>query len=483
MSLTTSSGTTASRTISEAGSLDSDLAGIAEARRKAIAARRAFDAFGGATQEDLDHVVRRMAKAAADAAADLARLAVDETGYGVYEDKILKNRFNAEFVADSFEGMRTKGVLWVDEPGRMTAIGAPMGVIAAIIPVTNPTSTVIFKCLAAVKAGNAIVNAPHPRAANACLQTAAVLADAAVDAGAPRDLISCLENASIATTAELMQHRAVSLVLATGGPGMVAAAYRSGKPTLAVGAGNVPVYVDASVPDVAEAAQMIITSKAFDNGTACVAEQSVVLHRAVAAEFLAAAVERGLWLLDADAQAALSDLLFDARGALRPDAVGQTAVELARRIGLQAPQGTRVLGAELAGVGPDVPLSREILGPVLTFYSVDDLEAGADRCGEILTFGGEGHTLGIHAGDPDVVARLSELPASRFPVNTPSLFGGMGYSTDIGPSFMLGTGTWSGSAVSDNVSPLHLINIKRVAYEARPWRDLYSGDAASRRPR
>jgi acetaldehyde dehydrogenase (acetylating) len=462
---------------------DEDLVGIAEARRKAQAARVAHAAFAGSDQADLDRIVAAMAAAASSAAAELARLAVDETGYGVYEDKVLKNRYNAEFVAESMKGMRTKGVLWVDEPGRMTALGSPVGVIAAIIPVTNPTSTVIFKCLAAVKAGNAIVNAPHPRAVRCCTRAAEIMAEAAVAAGAPIGLISCLEHASIATTTELMRHPAVSLVLATGGAAMVAAAYRSGKPTLAVGAGNVPVYVDASVPDVAEAAQMIITSKAFDNGTACVAEQSVVLHRAVAADFLAAAAERGLWLLDADGQRALSELLFDARGALRPDAVGQSAVELARRIGLRAPGGTRVLGAELAGVGPDLPLSREILGPVLTFYTVDDLEAAAGRCGEILAFGGEGHTLGIHAGDPDVVARLSELPASRFPVNTPSLFGGMGYSTDIGPSFMLGTGTWSGSAVSDNVSPLHLINIKRVAYETRPWRDLYSGDAAPRRPR
>ncbi|MCW2833325.1 MAG: acetaldehyde dehydrogenase [Nocardioides sp.] len=462
---------------------DADLAGLAEARRKAIAARRAFEAFADADQADLDRIVAAMSAAASAASEELARLAVDETGYGVYEDKVLKNRYNADFVAESMEGMRTKGVLWVDEPGRMTAIGSPVGVIAAIIPVTNPTSTVIFKCLAAVKAGNAIVNAPHPRAVKCCTRAAEIMSEAAVAAGAPEGLISCLEHASIATTAELMQHAAVSLVLATGGAGMVAAAYRSGKPTLAVGAGNVPVYVDESVPDVAEASQMIITSKAFDNGTACVAEQSVVLDASIAEAFLAAGKERGLFLLEQSDQQRLSDVLFDARGGLRPEAVGQSAINLAGRMGITVPADTRVLGAELTWVGPKIPLSAEILGPVLTFYRTRSLDEAFERCREILAFGGEGHTLGLHASNDTVIARMSALPASRIPINTPSLFGGMGYSTSIGASFMLGTGTWSGSMVSDNVSALHLINIKRVAFEVRPWRDLYSGDAAARRPR
>jgi acetaldehyde dehydrogenase (acetylating) len=243
------------------------------------------------------------------------------------------------------------------------------------------------------------------------------------------------------------------------------------------------VYVDSTVPDVTEAAQMILTSKAFDNGTACVAEQSVVLHQRVAKAFLTAAKGLGLFMLDAAAQDRLAALLFDERGGLRADAVGQSAVELGRRIGVQVPQGTRVLGAELDGIGRSHPLSAEILGPVLTFYRASSVEDGVRLCREVLAFGGEGHTVGIHAADDGVIARLSDLPASRFPVNTPSLFGGMGYSTSIGASFMLGTGTWSGSMVSDNVSALHLINIKRVAFEARPWRDLYSGDASARRPK
>jgi len=453
--------------------LDDDLAALAEARRKARQARAAFDAFESATQADLDRIVAAMGVAASDASAELARMAVDETGYGVYEDKILKNRYNADFVAQSMAGLRTKGVLWVDEPGRMTAVGSPMGVIAAIIPVTNPTSTVIFKCLAAVKAGNTVVHAPHPRAARACLRTAQVMAEAAVAAGAPPGVISCLERAGIAATTELMRHPDVALVLATGGAGMVRAAYQSGKPTLAVGAGNVPVYVHRSVPDLGEAAEMIITSKAFDNGTACVAEQSVVLDEAIAEAAMAEFTDRGVVFLEAGPQRRLAELIFDERGGLRPEHVGQSAAELARRIGASVPGGTRVLGAVLTEVGRGQPLSAEILGPVLSFYRAPSLQAAIDRCREILDFGGAGHTLGIHASDESVITQLSQLPASRMPVNTPSLFGGMGYSTSIGPSFMLGTGTWSGSIVSDNVTPLHLINIKRIAHEVRPWRSLY----------
>lgn len=459
--------------MSEASYMDPELSAIGEARSKAQAARRAFEAFQGVTQEQADRIVEAMAEAAQSSAAELARLAVDETGYGIYEDKILKNLFNALFCANAMKTMRTLGVLWVDEVSRVTAIGAPMGVIAGVIPVTNPTSTTIYKCLAAVKSGNAIVCTPHPRAAKCCARTVEVMAAAAERAGAPRNLVSCLSGGQLAATRELMSHRDVALVMATGGPGMVRAAYSSGKPTLAVGAGNVPVYIHRSVADVDEAALMVVTSKSFDNGTACVAEQSVVLDEPVAAQALQAFQRHGTVFLQPDAQERLARLLFGERGALNPDAVGQTAVELARRIGLSVPPNTRVLAAELTEVGPQVPLSAEILGPVLTFYRSSDLEAGYRQCQAILAFGGEGHTLGIHGQDQAMIARLSGLAASRIIVNTPSLLGGMGFSAGTDPSFMLGTGTWSGSIVSDNVTPMHLINIKRIAHENRPWRDIY----------
>jgi acetaldehyde dehydrogenase (acetylating) len=460
--------------------LDADLGALAEARSKARQARAALSAFAGATQEDVDAIVKAMARAGSAAARELARLAVDETGYGVFEDKILKNLYNTTFVAESIAAMRTLGVLWVDEAARMTAIGAPVGVIAALIPVTNPTSTVLFKCLAAVKAGNAIVCSPHPRAARCCARTAQVMAQAAERAGAPRGLISCLENVSLQSTQELMRHPDIAMVLATGGADMVRAAYSCGKPTYAVGPGNVPVYVHRSAPDLNEAAVMTVTSKAFDNGTACVAEQSVVLDEPIADAALTAFQANGVALLDRDQQTQLTGILFDERGVLRPANVGKSAVELARRAGFAVPDTAKVLGALLDGVGPEYPLSREILGPVLSFYRAANVDAARQRCAEVLAFGGDGHTLGIHATDAEAVARLATLPASRILVNTPTLFGGMGYSAATGASFMLGTGTWSGSITSDNVTPLHLINIKRIAHEIRPWRDLYAMGSAAR---
>jgi acetaldehyde dehydrogenase (acetylating) len=453
--------------------LDTDLAGLADVRVKARAARRAFRELEGADQETLDRYVRAMARAGTLAAEELARMAVDETGYGVYEHKIYKNRYNTGFVARWMLQRRAVGVLWVDDEARVTAIGAPMGVIAGIIPVTNPTSTTLFKSLAAVKSGNAIVHAPHPRAARCTLRAAQVMAEAAVAAGAPEGLISCLESPTLASTQELMGRAEVAVVLATGGPGMVRAAYSSGKPTIAVGAGNVPAYVGASVPDAAEAAEMIITSKAFDNGTACVAEQSVVLNEAVAGPFLRAFSECGAYWMNDPQQAALVRTLFDDRGGLRPAAVGQSAVRLAELAGFTVPTATRVLACELERFAADTPLSREILGPVLSVYRARDAAAGLARCREVLALGGEGHTTAVHAADPAEIAPFGTLPAGRIVVNTPALFGGMGYSTEVDPSFQLGTGTWSGSICSDNVTPLHLINIKRIAHEVRPWRTVY----------
>jgi acetaldehyde dehydrogenase (acetylating) len=454
-------------------SLDADLTSLADVRAKARAARRAFDALEGADQETLDRYVRAMALAGTKAAEELARLAVDETGYGIYEHKIYKNRYNTGFVAKWMLERRAVGVLWVDEQARVTAVGTPMGVIAGIIPVTNPTSTTLFKSLAAVKSGNAIVHAPHPRAARCTLRTAEIMAEAAVAAGAPEGLISCIENPTLPATQELMRRPEIALVMATGGPGMVRAAYSSGKPTIAVGAGNVPAYVGVSVPDAAEAAEMIITSKSFDNGTACVAEQSVVVADAVAPAFLSAFEERGAYWLSKPQQEHLIRVLFDDRGALRPASVGQTAIKLAELAGFTVPSTTRVLAAELDSVGVDTPLSREILGPVLSVYRVRDAEAGWKRCREILALDGEGHTCAIHAADPEEIAPFGSLPAGRIVINTPALFGGMGYSTEVDPSFQLGTGTWSGSICSDNVTPLHLINIKRIAHEVRPWRTVY----------
>jgi acetaldehyde dehydrogenase (acetylating) len=452
--------------------VDADLAALAEVRAKARAARTAFEALAGSDQARLDDLVRSLARAGTAAAAELARLAVEETGYGVYEHKILKNRYNTTFVAQYFLRLRAVGVLWVDEVTRMTAVGSPMGVIAGLIPRTNPTSTVLFKALAAVKAGNAIVFSPHPRAVRCCVRATEVLAEAAERAGAPPGLISCIEQPTLAATHELMGHPDVALILATGSGEMVRVCYSSGKPTIAVGAGNVPTFIHHSVADVGEAAEMIVSSKSFDNGTACVAEQAVVIDEAIADRALTAFEAAGLTTVERSDHLKLSRLLFDERGGLRPDAVGQAAPRLAELAGISVAASTRALGVHLAEVGPAEPLSAEILGPVLKIYREPTLDAAWRRCRQVLAFGGEGHTLGLHVSDPDVIERFSTLPVSRVIVNTPALHGGMGYSAAIDPSFMLGTGTWSGSISSDNITPLHLINIKRIAHEARAWRRL-----------
>jgi acetaldehyde dehydrogenase (acetylating) len=460
--------------MSTTGALDADLAALQDVRTAVARARVAMEAFEGAGQARIDRIVAAMAEAGTAAADPLAKLAAEETGYGVYEHKIIKNRYNTEFVAQWMLTLRTVGVLWVDEARRVTAVGSPMGIIAGLIPVTNPTSTVLFKSLAAVKSGNAIVHAPHPRAARCSAETARVMADAAREAGAPEGLVGCLQAPTLEATSALMRHRDIAMVLATGGGAMVRAAYSSGKPTIAVGPGNVPSYVDAAVPDVAEAAEMIVVSKSFDNGTACVAEQSVVVHADVADAFDDALSRAGLaWLDDAQAEA-LARALFTERGGLRPDAVGQTAPRLAELAGVRVPAGTRALGVHLDRVAADELLSREILGPVLSVYRVPDATAGLERCREILALDGEGHTMTIHTDAPDVVARFSALRAGRILVNTPALFGGMGYTCAVDPSFQLGTGTWSGSIYSDNITPLHLINIKRVAHEVRPWRSVFA---------
>ena len=454
--------------------MDADLRSIAAARR---AAERAWDAglaFRGTAPESIDEIVVSMARAVEPEAERLAQLAVEETGHGNVSDKRIKNLFNSLQIAEWLRDVRTLGVLWRDEAAKVAAIGEPMGVVAALIPVTNPTSTVIFKTLSAVKSGNAIVCAPHPRGVKSGVATAEVLARAAEQAGAPPALVQCLDEVTLQGTAELMRHRRTSVVMATGGPAMVRAAYSSGKPTLAVGAGNVPVYVHGSMADDAgEVAEQILTSKSFDYGTACVSEQAVIADRPVARALRREMKLRGAYFCTADEARRLAGVLFDGDGGIRPDNVGQAAPRLAALAGFGVPPRTRVLVAGLDRIGPASPLSAEKLNPVLAWYEAADTARGIELAEEVVRFGGWGHTSVVHARNPQVVAAFGRIPTGRVLVNTPAITGGMGFSTAMEPSFMLGTGTVSGSIVSDNVTALHLINIKRVAYESRPWRELY----------
>ena len=454
--------------------MDADLQSVATARRCADDAFAAYQKFLGTDPAQINRIVDAMARAIESEAKRLGQMAVEETGYGNVPDKRVKNLFNALSVADYLRDITTLGLLWQDDATKVAAFGEPMGVVAALIPVTNPTSTIIFKVLSAVKAGNAIVCAPHPRGVKCGLETVRIMADVAERMGAPRGLIQCLDQVTQQGTAELMSHRRTSVVMATGGPAMVKAAYACGKPTLAVGAGNVPCYVHKSkADDLAEVAEQIITSKCFDYGTACVSEQAVIADRDIARELRHELKLHGGYFCTAAESDHLAAAIFKAPREMNPERVGQSPQVLAELAGFSVPPRTRALISEETEIGWQRPLSAEKLNPVLAFYEAKDTAHGIDLSHRIAKFEGWGHTSVVHSDDPAVVAEFAAAPTGRVLVNTPAIMGGMGYSTDLEPSFMLGTGTWSGSITSDNVTALHLINIKRVAYECRPWRDIY----------
>ena len=454
--------------------MDIDLRSIEKSRRAAEAAWEAYLKFRQYTPADVDVIVEEMAKAIEPEALRLGEMAVTETGYGNAGDKRIKNLFNSLSVADWLKDIKTLDLLWQDEVAKIAAFGEPMGVVAALIPVTNPTSTVIYKILSAVKAGNAIVCAPHPRGVKCGVATAEIMASAAQRAGAPNNLVQCLDTITLAGTHELMRHRRTSVVLATGGPAMVKAAYSSGKPTLAVGAGNVPCYVHASRRnDLAEVAEQIITSKAFDYGTACVSEQAVIADRAICLELKAEMKLRGAYFCSDRESRRLAAAIFPKGRMIDPERVGQSPEALASIAEIELPPGIRVLVSEQTETGWQAPLSAEKLNPVLAWYEARSEQQGIELSEDIARFGGWGHSAVIHSDAPEVIAQFSRLPVNRILVNTPALHGGMGFSTALEPGFMLGTGTASGSIVSDNVTALHLINIKRVAYQSRPWRDIH----------
>ena len=454
--------------------MDADLRSIAAARAAAELAFKAYQQFRNFEPAQIDAMVDAMARAIEPEAKRLAELAVEETGYGNVADKRVKNLFNALSIADWLREVTTLGVLWRDDATKVCAIGEPMGVVAALIPVTNPTSTIIFKVLSAIKAGNAIVCAPHPRGVRCGSETVKIMSEAATRLGAPAGLIQCMGDVTIQGTAELMRHRRTSVIMATGGPGMVRAAYSSGKPTLAVGAGNVPCYVHRSMAgDIGEVAEQIIVSKSFDYGTACVSEQAIIADQPIVRELRHELRLRGAYFMSPSEADRLAAVIFDQPRAMNAEVVGQSPLRLAELAQFSIPPRTRCLISDESEIGWQRPLSAEKLNPVLAFYEARDEDAGIELAGRIARFEGWGHSSVIHSHDGDIVARYAQLPTGRVIVNTPAIIGGMGYSTDLEPSFMLGTGTWSGSITSDNVTALHLINIKRVAYENRPWRDIY----------
>ncbi|MGH9506559.1 MAG: aldehyde dehydrogenase family protein, partial [Terriglobales bacterium] len=448
--------------------MDRDLESVQEARDLVERAYEASQAFAAFSQAAVDAIVAAMAAAATAAADRLGRLAVEETGYGKPEDKREKNLFAAERVYQAIRGMRTRGILAEDAAAGIIEIGTPVGVVAAVLPCTNPTSTAIYKALIAVKAGNAIVVSPHPAAVRCICESVRLLRDAARGAGAPNGLIACLTRPSLAGTQELMRHRRTGVILATGGMSIVRAAYSSGKPALGVGPGNVPAFIDRSA-DVACAVADVLRGKSFDWGTICSSEQAIVAEEALRGEVMGQLRAQGAHLLNGEEAARLGAALIRQDSfTVNPQCVGQSPQRLGEIAGFPVPGGARVLVAELAGLGKEYPLSAEKLSPVLALYFVPDREAAMVRCTQLLHFGGMGHTCVIHAREQSVIREYGlRMPAYRVVVNCPAPQGSIGAVTNLFPAMTLGCGAAGGNSTSDNIGPQHLMNIKRVAY-ARP---------------
>src|SRR5579859_13236 len=447
---------------------DHDLLSIQEARRLAEAARDAQRQFAHASQAEVDRVCAAMDEAAYAAAERLGRLASEETGYGVPEHKTLKNVLSSKILWDAIRDIPTVGVIRHDEKRKIYEIAWPMGVVAALTPSTNPTSTTMFKILIAVKARNAIVVAPHPAAVKCCVETARVMAEAGERAGMPKGLVSCMSQVSLPGTQELMRHRYTALILATGGSDMVRAAHSVGKPAYGVGPGNVPVYVDRSA-DLRRAARYIVASKAFDHSVICATEQAVVADRPIAAQLAELMQAEGAYFVDAAQSQALGAVLSSSGHLINPKAVGKSPQQLAQMCGITVPATARILVARLSRVGREEPLSGEKLTTVLGWYECDGWEAGCERCIELINYGGRGHTLVIHAQDDSVVMKFGlEKPVFRIVVNTMGTLGATGLTTGVMPSMTLGSGGVGGAITGDNITVYHMYNTKRLAYETAP---------------
>lgn len=450
--------------------IDPDLRALQEVRDAVSRAKAAQELAASWTQEQTDRVAKAMADAAAAAAHDLARLAVDETGIGRVHYKILKNLFGSEGVWDSIKDEQTVGFVTRDEQRGIHEVATPVGVVAGIVPTTNPTSTTMYKALISVKGRNAVVISPHPRAKRCIAETCEIMRRAIERAGGPADLVVCLTNPTIESTGALMKHRDIAVILSTGGSGLVRAAYSSGKPAYGVGPGNVPAYVDRTA-DLAKTAEAVVASQSFDNATLCCSEQALVLDRPIAGRFLAEMEARGAHIAS-DAERKKLESFCNQRGHMNPDIVGLDPWRVADMAGYHVPQSTTVLLAFQDGVGRDHPLSIEILCPLLSVHVVDGWEQGCAVSKEILHYGGLGHTISVHAGDRDVLdAFFLAKPASRIVANGPSSMGAVGFSTNLVPSFSLGCGPQAGNITSDNITAKHLINLKRVAFPTGDWKE------------
>ncbi len=444
--------------------IDKDLLSVQEVRELVTSAKKAQANLSQMSAEQIDRIAKHIAQAGVRNAQRLAQMAHEDTGFGIVADKVIKNVFASQGVYDAIKDVKAIGEIDRDDKARVKTIAVPVGVIAGIIPSTNPTSTTLYKSIIAIKSGNAIVFSPHPAALRCILETVKVIRQAIAEAGGDENLVGCITIPTMQAIDGLMKHKDTALILATGGSAMVRAAYSSGTPAIGVGPGNAPAFIERTA-DIPLAVKRIMDSKTFDNGTICASEQSVICEEDMQEIVKAEMIKQGAYFLSDEESKKLSAFILRANGTMNPEIVGRDVQTIAKLAGLQIPADRRVLVAREDGVGRGHTYSNEKLAPILAFFTGKDYKDVCDICTVILHYEGAGHTFAIHTQNDEMVEYFSKrIPASRICVNTASALGGVGATTGLLPSFTLGCGSLGGSSTADNVGPLNLINVKKVAY-------------------
>ena len=443
---------------------DKDLLSVQEVRELVEKAKTAQVELSKKSQSDVDEIVKSISIAGVRNARRLAAMANEETGFGIVDDKMIKNIFASKGVYEYIKNMRTIGELSFDEKTNVRAVAVPVGVIAGLVPSTNPTSTALYKAMISIKAGNAIVFSPHPSALNCILETVKVIRQAIAEAGADENLVSCITIPTMQATENLMRHPDIAMILATGGSAMVRSAYSSGTPAIGVGPGNGPSYIEKTA-DLKLAVKRIMDSKTFDNGTICASEQSVICDEDMEEAVVYEMKRQGAYFLNDEDKKKLGEFILRANGTMNPMIVGKSVSTIAKLAGIKVPNSARVLVAREDGIGRGHPYSNEKLAPILAFFVVKDYKEACDLSCEILHYEGAGHTFSMHTTNKDMVQYFyKRIPASRIVVNTPSSLGGIGGTTGLMPALTLGCGAIGGSATSENVGPLDLLNTRYIAY-------------------
>lgn len=451
---------------------DKDLLSVQEVRDLVEKAKAAQQELAQKSQAEVDAIVASIAKAGVRNAERLAQMANEDTGFGKVADKVIKNIFGSQMVYEHIKDMKTIGILDRDEANKTYTIAAPVGVIAGLIPSTNPTSTAFYKSEISIKAGNAIVFSPHPSALRSISEAIKVIRQAIAEAGGNENLVSCISLPTMQATDNLMKHPDVALILATGGSAMVRAAYSSGTPAIGVGPGNGPAYIEKTA-DLPLAVKRIMDSKTFDYGTICASEQSVVCDDDMAEAVQKEMEKQGAYFLTDEERLKLGKYILRANGTMNPAIVGKSPQVIGELAGINVPASAKVIVAKEDGIGKGHPYSNEKLAPILAFYTAPDYKSIAKLCDEILRYEGAGHTFSMHTKDDRMVEYFAErMPASRIIINSPSALGGIGASTALMPALTLGCGAIGGSATSENVGPMNLLNLKHVAYGLREMEEI-----------